>query len=87
MLQFEKSFPHATVEAMKAMGYTVSQVDEADTKTPGVWGGSELIEVDPKTEGAEGRERSALSAGQGGELLGVPQRLKPLALVAIGRHG
>jgi gamma-glutamyltranspeptidase/glutathione hydrolase len=48
-LEFEKAFPHATVEALQAMGYTVSQTNEADTKTAGVWGGSELIEVDAKT--------------------------------------
>ena len=54
VLQFEKAFPHVTVEAMKAMGYTVSQTNEADTKIPGVWGGSELIEVDQKTGALKG---------------------------------
>jgi len=48
-LQFERNFPHETVEAMKAMGYEVTQTNEADTRVPGVWGGSELIEIDPKT--------------------------------------
>ena len=54
VLQFEKSFPHATVDAMKAMGYEVSQTNEADTKTAGVWGGSELIQADPKTKELKG---------------------------------
>ena len=49
VLQFEKAFPHDVVQAMQAMGYTVSQTNEADTTIPGVWGGSELIQVDPKT--------------------------------------
>ena len=54
VLQFEKAFPHATVDAMKAMGYEVSQTNEADTKTAGVWGGSELIQIDPKTKELKG---------------------------------
>ena len=54
VLQFEKAFPHPVVDAMKAMGYTVSQTDEADTKVPGVWGGSELIQIDPKTKQLHG---------------------------------
>ena len=54
VLQFEKNFPHPVVDAMKAMGYQVSQTDEADTKVPGVWGGSELIQIDPKTKELKG---------------------------------
>jgi gamma-glutamyltranspeptidase/glutathione hydrolase len=53
-LQFEKAFPHPVVDAMKAMGYEVTQTNEADTKVPGVWGGSELIQVDPKTKAMTG---------------------------------
>ena len=49
VLDFEKTFPRDTVAAMKAMGYHVSQAQEADTRTPGVWGASEIISVDPKT--------------------------------------
>jgi len=49
VLQFEKAFPHDQVDALKAMGYTVSQTNEADTKTAGIWGDSELIAIDPKT--------------------------------------
>ena len=48
-LDFEKAFPRDTVAAMAAMGYHVTQTQEADTKTPGVWGASEIISVDPKT--------------------------------------
>jgi gamma-glutamyltranspeptidase/glutathione hydrolase len=53
-LDFEKAFDHATVEAMAARGYGVSQANAADDKTPGVWGDSELIAVDPKTGALEG---------------------------------
>jgi gamma-glutamyltranspeptidase/glutathione hydrolase len=53
-LDFEKAFDHATVEAMAARGYVVSQANAADDKTPGVWGDSELIAVDPKTGALEG---------------------------------
>jgi gamma-glutamyltranspeptidase/glutathione hydrolase len=49
VLQFEKSFPVATVEAMKAAGYTTKREAEFDEKSAGVWGDSELIAVDPKT--------------------------------------
>jgi gamma-glutamyltranspeptidase/glutathione hydrolase len=54
VLEFEKAFPRATVDAMAAMGYTVNQANPADGKVPGVWGASELIEVDPKTRALEG---------------------------------
>ncbi len=64
VLQFEKAFPRETVEAMKAMGYTVSQTNEADTKIPGVWGGSELIEVDRKTGALMGATDPRYPAGK-----------------------
>ena len=54
VLQFEKAFPYGVVDAMKAMGYDVSQTNEADTKTAGVWGGSELIQIDTKTKELSG---------------------------------
>ena len=44
-----KSFPVATVDAMKAAGYATKREAEFDEKSAGVWGDSELIEVDPKT--------------------------------------
>jgi gamma-glutamyltranspeptidase/glutathione hydrolase len=49
VLQFEKWFPAATVEAMKAVGYKTAQQSAFDMKSPGMWGDSELIERDPKT--------------------------------------
>ncbi len=64
VLQFEKAFPRDTVEAMKAMGYPVSQTNEADTKIPGVWGGSELIEVDGKTGALMGATDPRYPAGK-----------------------
>ena len=48
-LDFEKAFPRETVATMQAMGYKITQTQEADTSTPGVWGASEIISVDPKT--------------------------------------
>ena len=47
VLQFEKAFPVATVDAMKARGYTTRRAAEFDEKSAGVWGDSELIEIDP----------------------------------------
>ncbi len=47
ILQFEKAFPVATVDAMKARGYSTRRAAEFDEKSAGVWGDSELIEVDP----------------------------------------
>jgi gamma-glutamyltranspeptidase/glutathione hydrolase len=49
VLQFEKSFPLTTVDALKATGYTTKREAEFDEKSAGVWGDSELIAVDPKT--------------------------------------
>ena len=49
VLQFEKAFPVDVVEALKADGYVTKRVGEFDEKTPGQWGDSELIAVDPKT--------------------------------------
>ena len=49
VLDFEKAFPVAVVEAMKAAGYTTKREAEFDLKSPGTWGDSELIARDPKT--------------------------------------
>ena len=49
VLEFEKSFPLPVVDALKASGYAVSRVNEADEKNPGVWGDSEMIYIDPNT--------------------------------------
>ncbi len=49
VLQFEKKFPVATIEALKAMGYMTKREGEFDEKSPGMWGDSELIAIDPKT--------------------------------------
>ncbi|WP_035348179.1 gamma-glutamyltransferase [Edaphobacter aggregans] len=48
-LDFEKKFPDDVVSQMKAMGYTTNRNQAADDKSPGLWGDSELIAVDPKT--------------------------------------
>jgi gamma-glutamyltranspeptidase/glutathione hydrolase len=48
-LQFEKAFPVDVVNQLKADGYSTKREAEFDEKSAGVWGDSELIEVDPKT--------------------------------------
>jgi gamma-glutamyltranspeptidase/glutathione hydrolase len=49
VLDVEKRFALPTVEELRAVGYKVNRANEADEGNPGVWGDSELIEVDPKT--------------------------------------
>ena len=49
VLELEKTFPRNVAEQLKQRGYTVQQKTEFDEKTPGTWGDSELIAVDPKT--------------------------------------
>lgn len=48
-LDLEKKFPVDVAEQLKAVGYNVNRMAVADEHNPGVWGDSELIEVDPKT--------------------------------------
>ena len=48
-LQFEKAFPQATVNALQAAGYKVERAGAKDENSPGTWGDSELIAVDPST--------------------------------------
>ena len=49
VLEVEKAFPLDIVEKLRAAGYKVSRANEADEHSPGVWGDSEMIYVDPKT--------------------------------------
>ena len=49
ILQFEKAFPLPTIEALKATGYITHRDSEFDEKSPGTWGDSELIAIDPTT--------------------------------------
>lgn len=49
VLEFERRFPQATVNAMAAMGYPVRHAGALDENAPSTWGDSELIAVDPKT--------------------------------------
>jgi gamma-glutamyltranspeptidase/glutathione hydrolase len=48
-IEFEKAFPMDVVNALKVSGYSVNRANEADEKSPGVWGDSEMIYIDPKT--------------------------------------
>jgi gamma-glutamyltranspeptidase/glutathione hydrolase len=49
VLQVEKAFPLPVLDALKARGYAVSRINEADEKNPGVWGDSEMIYIDPNS--------------------------------------
>jgi len=64
VLEFEKAFPKATVDAMAAMGYKVNQTNPMDAKTPGVWGASEMIEVNPKTGALTGANDARYPTGK-----------------------
>jgi gamma-glutamyltranspeptidase / glutathione hydrolase len=64
VLQFETTFPADIVAAMKARGYVVKQASEFDEKTPGTWGDSELIAVDPKTGELMGGQDKRRSFGK-----------------------
>ena len=54
ILQFEKAFPLPTIEALKATGYITQRESEFDEKSPGTWGDSELIAIDPTTHQLQG---------------------------------
>jgi len=62
-LDVEKAFPLPTVEALRQMGYKVNRSQEADAHNPGVWGDSELIEIDPKTGALTGGHDSRHTFG------------------------
>jgi len=55
-IEVEKAFPLEVVNALKADGYQVNRANEADEKSPGVWGDSEMIYVDPKTHELKGAD-------------------------------
>ena len=48
-LQFEKAFPTAVVNALASDGYNTERAGAKDFNSPGIWGDSELIGVDPAT--------------------------------------
>ena len=54
VLDVEKKFPLAVVDDLRKDGYKVSRANEADEGKPGVWGDSELIEVNQSTGALEG---------------------------------
>jgi gamma-glutamyltranspeptidase/glutathione hydrolase len=49
ILQFEKAFPTAPIEALKSRGYLTRRSAEFDEDSEGIWGDSELIATDPTT--------------------------------------
>ena len=62
-LDLEKRFNRDTAAALAGMGYTINQANQADEKTAGVWGDSELIEVNPTTHALEGGHDSRHTFG------------------------
>ena len=66
-LEVEKAFPLPVVDQLRATGYTVSRANEADEHSPGVWGDSEMIYVDPQSGmllgGQDQRHRFGKAAG------------------------
>jgi gamma-glutamyltranspeptidase/glutathione hydrolase len=61
VLEFEKAFPIAPIEALKATGYVTRRAAEFDEKSPGTWGDNELIEVSPNVP--PGAAHGELSGG------------------------
>ncbi len=59
-LEFEGSFPRATVSAMEAAGYNVRHAVAKDEFAPTTWGDSELIARDP----SKGNKPGQLTGGQ-----------------------
>ncbi len=64
VIQFEKRFDPAIVAKLAAMGYATNQTSVADAKSPGVWGDSEIISVDPKTHELLGGHDTRLDYGK-----------------------
>ncbi len=64
ILEFEKTFPQATIEAMEGMGYTVRHAVAKDEFAPTSWGDSELIARDPKTGQLSGGQDKRHSFGK-----------------------
>ena len=60
VLEFEKRFPQATIDAMAATGYTVRHAGAKDEDSSGTWGDSELIAVQPAHDG----KPAVITAGQ-----------------------
>lgn len=66
-LQFEKAFSQDVVDAMSESGYATERAGAKDFNSPGIWGDSELIAVDPEsgelTGGQDHRHHSGKAAG------------------------
>jgi len=66
-LEVEKRFPADVADALTARGYNVVRSGAKDDTSPGIWGDSELIAIDPKTGellgGHDNRRRFGKAAG------------------------
>ncbi len=67
VLEVEKAFPLAVADALKATGYTVTRNNQADEKSPGVWGDSEMIFIDLKTHTLMGADDQRHKFGKAAE--------------------
>nr|WP_246301719.1 gamma-glutamyltransferase [Granulicella arctica] len=64
IIQLEKKFPADIGDQLKSMGYTTNRLSVADAKSPGVWGDSEIIAIDPKTHQLLGGHDHRLDYGK-----------------------
>ena len=60
VLEFEKRFPQATIDAVQATGYPVRHAGAKDENSSGTWGDSELIAITPAHDG----KPAIITAGQ-----------------------
>lgn len=63
-LDLERSFSASVGDELKAMGYTTNRNQNADEKSPGTWGDSELIMIDLKTHELLGGHDSRRTFGK-----------------------
>ena len=63
-LDVEKKFPLPPINELRATGYTVNRAGEFDERSPGQWGDSELIYIDPKSGLITGGQDQRLHFGK-----------------------
>ncbi len=63
-LDLERTFPDDVARQLASMGYKTNRSSVADEHSPGTWGDSELIAVDPKTHALMGGHDSRRAYGK-----------------------